>query len=295
MKSERTLRYALVCFVSGTAIIAVVRFLYLLGIIPNCAYLDKAFLGSYITYSLFVVMAVVLLSFFFKGISTVSGKLVIVVLMVALVLEITQLNGRSGYLTLAVLSPWIFMTMFERRRLITVACGLLLLFALLVASPRVRERIALVPKEIKLYQSGVISSYKSADGALVTSSVGLHLQMWKSSLEVFRHHPLIGAGTNGYKYEAGKLYPDQGFSHPHNSYLYVAASYGLAGLALYGWLLVVTVKRAWQTREQLSGYSILAFLSVIMIGSLTDTLILSVAPGILLGFTAGIPTQQSSR
>jgi O-antigen ligase len=92
-----------------------------------------------------------------------------------------------------------------------------------------------------------------------------------------------------------KIYPDHGFSHPHNSYLYIAVSYGLAGMVLYGWLLVVTVKRAWRTREQLSGYSILAVLSVLMIGSLTDTLILSVAPGILLGFTIGIPTQRSSR
>jgi O-antigen ligase len=78
----------------------------------------------------------------------------------------------------------------------------------------------------------------------------------------------------------------------HNSYLYVAANYGLLGIGLYGWLLIVTLKRAWRSRQQLSGYSVLAFLSVILIGSLTDTQILSTATGIALGFVIGIPTSQ---
>jgi O-antigen ligase len=295
MKSERVLRNVLVCFVSGTLITAFMRFLHSHEIIPKSAYLDKAFLGSYITYSLLVVITIVLLAFFYRKMSTLYGKLMIVTLMVVLVLAITQLNGRSGYLALSVLSPWICITMFGKRRVIPILCGLLLMFTLMFTSQRVRKRIVLIPKEIKLYQSGFVSSYKQDDGSSIPSSVGLHLQMWRDSLEIFQQFPLFGAGTNGCKYESNKVYPSQGFTHPHNSYLYVSASYGLAGLALYGWLLVVTAKRAWRTREHLSGYSILAFLSVILIGSLTDTLILSVAPGILLGFTVGIPTQQSSR
>ncbi len=295
LKSERTLRRVQVCFVSGTAFIAIVRFLHYHDIIPRTAYLHKAFFNSYITYSLLVVIAVVLLAYFYRDMPTPAGRSLILVLMVGFVLALTELNGRSGYLALALLSPWICMTMFGRHRIIPIVCGVLLLLTLMAASQRVRERIALIPAEIKLYQSGLVSSYMRADGSLTPSSVGLHLQMWKGSLEIFRKYPFLGAGTNGCKYESEKLYPGHGFSHPHNSYLYVAVSHGLAGIALYVWLLAVTARRAWRSRDTLSGYSILAVLSVILIGSLTDTLIASTAPGILLGFAVGIPTQQPFR
>jgi O-antigen ligase len=294
MKPAGSLRYILICFMAGTTVIALMVFLFLNGFIPETAYLQNFLFRSYLTFSLLLVISIVLLAFFYKT-SPWPHKLLLLAVMLFLALTITQLKGRSAYLSLALLSPWIFITMFGRRRLIPILAALLLTFMLMFSSRTVRERIALVPKEIKLYQSGVVSSYKLTDGSSIPSSVGLHLQMWKISLEVIKHYPIFGAGTNGFQYEADKLYPGHGFSHPHNSYLYVAASYGLAGMALYGWLLIVTAKRAWRTREHLSGYSILAFLSVILIGSLTDTLILSVAPGILLGFTVGIPTQQSSR
>jgi O-antigen ligase len=294
MNSDRSLRNILIAFIAGTTIIACMLFLYLHGLIPETAYLQNFLFRSYVTFSLLLVISILLLAFFYKT-STWRYKYLLIALMLFLALTITQLKGRSAYLSLALLSPWIFITLLGRRRIIPVCAAILLTFLLLFSSGTVRERIALIPKEIKLYQSGVASSYKQADGSSTPSSIGLHFQMWKSSMEIFQQYPFFGVGTNGYRYEAEKLYPGQGFSHPHNGYLYVAVSYGVAGLALYGWLLVVTVKRAWRSRDHLSGYSILAFLSVIMIGSLTDTVILSVAPGILLGFTVGIPTQESSR
>lgn len=294
MKQISSLRKILICFIAGTVVIGILVFLFLHGFIPETAYLHNFQFRSYLTFSLLLVISILLMAFFYKT-SPRSYKLVLIALMLFLALLITQLKGRSAYLSLAVLSPWVFITMFGRHRIIPIFAALLVTLLLLFSSSTVRERIALVPKEIKLYQSGVVSSYTLADGSSKPSSVGLHLQMWKSSFEIFQHYPLFGAGTDSFRSEADKLYPGHGFSHPHNSYMYVAASYGLAGMALYAWLLVVTVKRAWRAREQLSGYSILAILSVIMIGSLSDTLILSVAPGILLGFAVGIPTQQPSQ
>lgn len=294
IKSTGSLRCILISYIAGTSIIGVMVLLFLNGLIPETAYLHNFLFRSYLTFSLLLVISIALLAFFYKT-APWPSRLLLIALMLLLALTITQLKGRSAYLSLALLSPWIYVTMMGRRRLIPVLAALLLTFMLMFSSGTVRERIALVPKEIKLYQTGVVSSYLLADGSSIPSSVGLHLQMWKGALEIFQRYPLFGAGTNGFQYEADKLYPGQGYSHPHNSYLFVAVSYGLAGLALYGWLLVVTVKRAWRTRDDLSGYSILAILSVILIGSLTDTVILSVAPGILLGFTVGIPAQPSSR
>ena len=291
MKSARSLRNILLCFISGTAIIAIINFFCLHGCRLETSHQQIKLFQSYIIFSLFLVIAMLLLAFFYKT-STWPRKILIVALMLFLAVTITQLNGRSAYLSLAALSPWMFITMFGRRRLIRVLAALLLTFMLLMSSGTVRERIALIPKEINLYKAGVRSSYQLPDGTLTPSSVGLRLMMWKDALKIFQQHPFLGAGTAGYQHEADKIDPGQGFYHPHNSYLYIAANFGLLGLSLYGWLLVVTLKRGWRSRNQLSGYSILAILSVILISSLTDTQILSAATGIALGFAVGIPTPQ---
>ncbi|MBC8018216.1 MAG: O-antigen ligase family protein, partial [Verrucomicrobia bacterium] len=276
MKPDCSLRSILLCFISGTTLIAMIVFLSLHGFFPETVYLHKFLFRYYLTFALFLVISLLLLAFFYKT-ATWPRKILLIALMLFLALMITQLKGRSAYLSLVLLSPWLFITMFGRRRLIPVLAALLLTFALMASSGTVRERIALIPKEIKLYQSGVSSSYQLPDGSSTPSSIGLRLMMWKDALKIIQQHPLIGAGTAGYQLETNKIAPGQGFSQPHNSYLYIAANYGLLGIGLYGWLLFVTLKRAWRSRQQLSGNSILAFLSVILIGSLTETHIHSAA------------------
>jgi O-antigen ligase len=266
----------------------------LLGCFPEATYLQKFLFRYYLTFSLLIVISIALLAFFYKTAARRSCRIVIIAMMVLLAGTVLQLKGRSGYLSLGLLSPWIFITMFGKRRLLPVLAALLITFMLMLSSATVRERFALIPREFKLYQSGSRSSYQLSDGTLVPSSVGLRLMMWKDALKIFRDNPLVGAGTASYQYEANKIDPGLNFSHPHNSYLYVVASFGLLGIGLYSWLMFVTLRRAWRTRQQLSGYTILAFVSVILIGSLTDTQILTAATGIALGFVVGIPTPPTS-
>lgn len=293
MRSDSSLRSILFSFISGTTIIAIIVSLFMHGFIPETVYLQKFLFHSYISFSLFLVISILLLAFFYKT-STWPRKMLFIALMLFLAITITQLKGRSAYLALALLSPWLFVTMFGRRHLIPILVALLLTFVLMLSSRTVRERITLIPKEIALYQSGFRSSYRLPDGSSTPSSVGLRLMMWKNALKIFQLHPFIGAGTAGYQYEAKKIDPEQRLTQPHNSYLYIAANFGLLGIGLYGWLLVVTLKRAWRARNQLSGYSILAFLSVILIGSLTDSQIFSAATGVALGFVVGIPMTEST-
>jgi O-antigen ligase len=269
-------------------------FLCLLGCFPEATFLQKFLFRYYLTFSLLIVISIALLAFFYKTAARRSCRIVIITMMVLLAGTVLQLKGRSGYLSLGLLSPWIFITMFGKRRLLPVLAALLITFMLMLSSATVRERVALIPREIKLYQSGSRSSYQLSDGTLVPSSVGIRLMMWKDALKIFRDNPFVGAGTASYQYEANKIDPGMNFSHPQSSYLYVVASFGLLGIGLYSWLLFVTLRRAWRTRQQLSGYTILAFVSVILIGSLTDTQILTAATGIALGFVVGIPTPPPS-
>ena len=289
LKSSDWLRRALICFIAGTSIISLIVVLYLVGIIPETAYLLKFQFYYYITFSLFLVISILLLAHFYRF-AVWPRNFLIAVLMLFLAVTITCLKGRSAYLALLLLSPWMFTVMFRRCSILLPIGALMLTVAIMASSGTVRTRLALIPKEIALFKSGTSLTYQLPDGTVTPSSIGLRIRMWKNAAKIFMDHPLIGAGTAGYKRETDKMDPSLTLTHPHNSYLYVATSYGILGIALYGWLLVVTLKRGWRSRHALSGHSVLAFVLVILIGSLTDTQILAAATGVALGFAVGIPT-----
>jgi O-antigen ligase len=282
ISSEAILRRVMICYVAGIVVTSLIVLFSYYAVIPGSLFMAGIILKGYITYSLLVVIAIALLAFFYKNTTSQRYRVLIAVLVVVLATSVTCLSGRSGYVALVLVSPWVFCTMFGRHRLMPVLVSLVVIFSLMFTSQKVRERIGKIPHEIKLYKAGDPTD----------TSVGARLEMWQSAWRIFTAHPLIGTGTAGIWHETNKVKPGHGVNHPHNSYLYVAANYGILGLVLYGWLLVITLKRAWLARKQLSGHAILAFSVVIMIGSLTDTQILSAATGIVLGFVVGIPTTE---
>jgi len=293
MKSEDSLKTMLACFITGTSLVAAIVMLYFYGFIPETAYLQKFQFIYYINFSLFLVISILLLAYFYRF-AVWPRNILIGGLMLFLALTITCLKGRSAYLSLLLLSPWMFTVLFRRYSTVAVLVAVLLTIALMATSGTVRTRLALIPKEIQLFMSGSSSTYQLPDGTSTPSSIGLRIRMWKNAATIFKNHPLIGAGTAGYKHETDKLDPSLSSSHPHSSYLYVATSYGVLGIGLYSWLLVITLRRGWRSRHSLSGHTILAFVLVILIGSLTDTQILTVSTGVALGFIVGIPTKITS-
>ena len=293
LATEQRVRMLLSWYVAGSVLVAVMVMLYLAGLLPENAYLNKFQFVYYIAFSLHLVVALLVLAWFYRS-SVRPVRIAILLLMLFLAVTITCLKGRSAYLALALMAPWMCVTMFGRRRILPVCISLALTVAVLMSSATVRNRLALISREVDLYRSGSALSYRMPDGSEMPSSIGLRMVMWKNALEIFRRQPLLGAGTAGYLHETGRIDPGHRYSHPHNSYLYVAASYGLLGLGLYGWLLFVTLRRAWQARDRLSGHCILSFVFVILIASLTDTQIITAATGVALGFVVGIPTGEQA-
>jgi O-antigen ligase len=92
--------------------------------------------------------------------------------------------------------------------------------------------------------SQAISS-RSSDVALAkespeTSSIGLRLIFWKSSLSIFADYPLLGAGTGSFANEFlshANGYETLKADNPHNEYLLIACQLGIVGLGIFLWLL----------------------------------------------------------
>jgi len=73
---------------------------------------------------------------------------------------------------------------------------------------------------------------------------GFRLDLWQSSIEMLRDHPLLGVGLDNFVYVYQQSYLREGaaaepsLSHPHNWILNFWLSLGLLGLVAFVWLLV---------------------------------------------------------
>lgn len=239
---------------------------------------------GYITYSLLLVLATALLSLQFRMSQDRNIRCLLLVVMAVNLFCIASLPGRSGHLAFVILSPAIAFNLlygYSRRLIPVLTVGLV---AMLAASPTVRQRISDAGSDLKVYKTGVVQEISK-------TSAGSRMMFWKGGLQIFRDNPLIGVGIDGYPVAMKKLYPesDNAFTNPHSFYVYVAASYGMLGLALFTWFWLALFRRAWPQRHHWGGFFILATLAVVTIGSLTDITPLSPPTGILLAMMAGFP------
>jgi O-antigen ligase len=79
---------------------------------------------------------------------------------------------------------------------------------------------------------------------------GFRLDLWQSSLEMVRDHPLLGIGLDNFAYLYQQVYlreaaaAEPNLSHPHNWLLHMWLELGVLGLFAFVWLLVRAGKAA---------------------------------------------------
>jgi O-antigen ligase len=100
---------------------------------------------------------------------------------------------------------------------------------------------------------------------------GFRLDLWLSSLEMLRDHPLLGVGLDNFVYVYQQSYLREGavaepsLSHPHNWVLNFWLSLGILGLVAFVWLLL----RFWrQARRGLPNWMVAGAL-----GAMADLLV----------------------
>ena len=84
---------------------------------------------------------------------------------------------------------------------------------------------------------------------------GFRLDLWLSSLEMLRDHPLLGIGLDNFAYLYQQVYLRPGaaaepnLSHPHNWLLQFWLDLGVLGLIAFGWLLFRFARQVWTARR----------------------------------------------
>ena len=267
-------------FLWGLLFSACVVVLQVVGIVPLEGARAAAFMGP-ITLSLFFVLGMVLISYYFSRAPTLRQKTVTVAVMLLFAFGLAATGGRIGYLICLLLSPWILYNLFGRRYILGMVVAVSLAVVVVATVPVVRQRVVEAVKNTEAFLAG----------GQKNSSVGLRFQMWSGAVHIFLDNPLLGVGTGGFN-SAIREYSDepllQGFDQPHNSYLYIASSYGAVGLFSLFWLFAVFFLKGWRARNTLEGCSIIAFALVFFLGSMTDSQILSLATAKMFSLFMGM-------
>lgn len=136
--------------------------------------------------------------------------------------------SRAGWATFVVLVA--FVALFTRWRWWLIGGAAAVCAALFAGSRSVRRRVLV-----------------EFDPANKNNTIGLRMALWKSALNMLRHHPLFGGGLGGFQ-RSLQPYEDPAYHesliYPHNLVLNFWSETGLLGLAAFVWLLAQMVRVA---------------------------------------------------
>jgi O-antigen ligase len=189
-------------------------------------------------------------------------------------------KGRTGHLLLGVLTTLFLWEHLGKRGVVIAG----VLFAgVLVGSVTfltvIRERV-----------DQTIIQLQNQFGAERKHSPDPRLEFYENTVALIRRHPWLGTGTGSFRAEYARLVAntdDRATSDPHNEYLHLASQVGLAGPALFIALLTIQwlATKSLPTTERSIGRGIVLTIAV---GSLFNSLILSVTGGLIYSYFSGL-------
>ena len=231
-----------------------------------------------------------------QAITMTWGALSTMFMPVTLQIAMAAPNRRERWLAGVALIPQIFALLysFVRGAYVGFAAGALYLIYLYWSKHRQRGRRILV---VVLIIIAMIAAF-SADTArqriatifdLNVGSTQVRLVQWKYALQIIIDHPILGVGWRDMADIFRRYVPpdldlpanvksDIFIGHFHNSYLMVAACYGVTGLLAYLWLLVaawralgVAAKRAGAEEARVTVDAVRAAMLGFLAASFFDT------------------------
>lgn len=196
-------------------------------------------------------------------------------------------QGRTGYLLLGALTVLFMSQQFGRRGLILA--GLLVAVGgggVYAASGTVRARV-----------TQTVTQLKNKFGATTEKVWDPRLEFYTNTLELVARHPWLGTGTGSFSREyaqagEGRDWPKT--TDPHNEYLHLAVQAGVPAAILF----VVLLAWQWQAAGRLPTSDSRLGRGVVLaiaLGSLFNSLILSVTGGLVWSYFSGMAFAELSK
>ncbi len=241
---------------------------------------------GYSTVSTYLVLGILMTSYFFGNTEDKKQKVLPGFLMVFYFFHLIILQGRVGFFTFFVLSPLIVHNLLARRGILKISAICFVLLGSMFISPVVRDRVSLSIDELKYHMN---ADRGSAWGREYSEKQD-RFYMWYGAIEIFMENPVLGIGTGGYQ-TVMKQRGEPGWpvhAHPHNSFLYMAVSFGLIGVACLLWFFWEIMKNSWREKHSQSGFFVLSVSLVIFVSGFVDTQIADAGTAFLLALASGL-------
>ncbi len=198
-----------------------------------------------------------------------------------------MLRGRTGYVALASLTA---LFLIERMGKRGAAFAAVLLggaaWGGMTYSEMISERIG-----------GTILQLENQFGPVRQHSPDPRMEFLANTVELIRRHPFLGTGTGSFRKEYAQLVAgteDKATHDPHNEYLHLATQLGIPGAALFLVLLGAQWVAASRLRppERHIGRAVVVTIAV---GSLFNSLILSITGGLIFSYFSAIAFAELSQ
>ncbi|MBF0233190.1 MAG: O-antigen ligase family protein [Desulfamplus sp.] len=283
---KRAISWVAKAFLAGLLVNSIFAFIQFAGLFaPPAPSGIQGYFGFGVIYSalsMYLVAAILMASFFFKSAQTAGMKIFNILLIFVFIFHISIMDGRNGYVTFFILSPLVAINLigrFEWKKVLLMCLVFLICMSL---SPVLKNRVVSTFANLRDNQQIIL---EHPWGKKVIDILP-RFYLLRSAVDIFMEHPVIGAGTGGYRYYTEK---EEGVpqSHPHSNILYMGASFGIVGLFSYMWLCWVMFRKSWKHREDIEGYFVLSIMLVIFVSGFFNSQIIDSGPALFFALGYG--------
>ena len=221
-------------------------------------------LGNLILFSQFLALGILLFSILYRHERKRHMKALYLSGIAIFFWGLTENGSRSGMLSVLIFLPFIFYSIFGRKNRGKMFAGCLVVILLMALSPKVQQRV-----------NAAVSDLQQFENKITNTSIGYRFEMWRTAWEIFRAHPILGAGPSAFTKEWNKTPQTKEamvFVEPHNAFAFFASSYGLIGLFTLIWLYTALLWTGWTHRQTFEGSIIFVFAVIFVVGSFTNTM-----------------------
>ncbi|MEY3219358.1 MAG: hypothetical protein RIT27_715 [Pseudomonadota bacterium] len=221
-------KYAWLALLVSIIITLIVSYFYYLGFpISGKATSNAPAFKNYITQSIIMVFAAYIL-ILFAFLNKKYRYPALFLAMLALFDTLFLSFGRTGYILFFILMLLLLWQLFTIHGLISgIVLAIIIAIGLYHFSPTLQHRLIAGFNDIEKYEQGHPEN----------TSLGMRLEYYKYSWELFKQSPLIGKGTGGFEKEYAKISP-RPTSNPHNEYLMIGTQWGIIGVILFIGMLI---------------------------------------------------------
>lgn len=277
---------------AGLATNAAIAIFQLLGVVPT-RMMGKYFglASGYNSLSSLLIIGMLVAAFYFKRASSPGRGAGWIALLLLFFFNLIIIRGRAGYVIFGLLSPIALYYLCKGRHLLVGFLIYLLTIVLMSYSPFVQERAMETIEDIRLR----LRADRDVALGKKYSDLGERVYMWYWASHLFFENPLAGVGTGGYRKAMLEAGADVGVNHPHNNFLHMAVSHGIAGVSILLWFFFVLLRSGWYNRGSPGGFFVLSGGLVIFVGGFLNSNIIDANTAFLLAVLTGLQAGLSSQ